>query len=238
MSLLDKDFWDGYGHYKVNGSEKEIILNWIKEVKTVIYNIIDVGCGNGFFSYVLATEFPEINIIGIDSDSQYIDYAKKSFQCNNLEFINIGIQELSKHKYGKFDCVILSEVIEHLPDVNVSLKSIVDVTSKGGLVIVSTDNLYSTIANSFVNYNLLKRKVKYEQWYNQGRVFDWGHHLYSFSLTTLATTLKLVGLETIDYAYSRHQSVDSIKSFFKHKFEYIFPVFKPKIVLMCKNGEA
>jgi 2-polyprenyl-3-methyl-5-hydroxy-6-metoxy-1,4-benzoquinol methylase len=229
--LINKTFTDNGGTYKVKGSEKEVMYNWIKELKDV-RRVIDIGCGNGFFSYFLAKEFSQFEVIGIDSDKDYIKYANENFKSDNLKFIESDIEGLDKLELRLFDLVIFSEVIEHFPNVNLILQKISNITKQKGIMIISTDNLYSTIIHSFLRYVILKKPIKYEQWYHQegypDREWPWAHHLYSFSLETLATSLKIAGFETERYRYSNHQSKRSL-------IKYLFPILKPKIILQCKK---
>jgi SAM-dependent methyltransferase len=231
VKLINKLYIDKGGKYKVRGSEKETMYNWIKDLKD-IKRVIDIGCGNGFFSYFLAKEFPQFEVVGIDSDAEYIKYAQENFKADNLKFIQSSIEELGAEQ---FDLAIFSEVIEHLPNVNQLLQKIHSILTKDGIILVSTDNLYSTILHSFLRYNIFRKPIKYEQWYHQEaypeREWPWAHHLYSFSLETLATSLKIAGFDTVAYAYANHG--EGLK---KTIFNFFFPIFKPKIVLMCKRG--
>jgi len=223
--LIDKTFMDNGGSYKVRGSEKEVMYNWIKELKDV-KRVIDIGCGNGFFSYFLAKEFPQFEVIGIDSDADYIKYANKNFKADNLKFIESDIEGLEKLELEQFDLIIFSEVIEHLPNVNSILQILKKVCTNSGKIIVSTDNLYSTIIHSLKRYVIFRKPIKYEQWYHQeeypDRDWPWAHHLYSFSLETLATSLKIAGFETERYAYANHQ---------KSVLGFLFPIFRAKIII-------
>ncbi len=69
---------------------------WIAPCKT-----LDVGCGNGYFSYYLSKK--GFKVTGIDVSKEIINYAKKSYpQSNNLKFIvsNFFNKETLSEKYN------------------------------------------------------------------------------------------------------------------------------------------
>lgn len=115
------EFYDSF-HQKLindykNGNlrmEKAItfVLNHLKENAK---NILDIGCGIGWSSYELATNFPQSNVLGLDLSPKLIEIAQKLFEASNLKFRygNILDENFSNH----FPCnaIILIDVFEHIP---------------------------------------------------------------------------------------------------------------------------
>ncbi|MCL7411977.1 MAG: class I SAM-dependent methyltransferase, partial [Methanosarcinaceae archaeon] len=48
--------------------------------------IFDIACGAGFGSYLIAKNFPNIDVIGADYDHQAIEGAQKNYSLPNLTF--------------------------------------------------------------------------------------------------------------------------------------------------------
>jgi ubiquinone/menaquinone biosynthesis C-methylase UbiE len=49
-------------------------------------SIVDLGCGDGFFTYPLSRMYPDINVLGIDNSNKQIQLAKERYQRSNLLF--------------------------------------------------------------------------------------------------------------------------------------------------------
>lgn len=106
-----------------NKLKKEIIkIIKNKEVKTML----DVGCGEGFITTKIAEAFPEIKIIAIDPEKQYIDYAKKFNSLPNIKFKKDKLENIKE----KFDLVISTEVLEHLENPYEMLATMIKLSKK------------------------------------------------------------------------------------------------------------
>lgn len=82
--------------------------------------ILDVGCGNGAVAYDLSRKAE--SVLGIDINEENINYAKKNYQSDNLNFI---IGDATKYRFkGNFDVIILSNVLEHIKNRVIFLKRI------------------------------------------------------------------------------------------------------------------
>lgn len=97
--------------------------------------ILDLGCGDGVLSYMLAKERAIVS--GVDSSDVAIAYAKEKTKKMQIEFRKANVYELPFDD-NEFDAVVSSDVIEHLQDVNQYLKEIKRVTKKGGIIVLST----------------------------------------------------------------------------------------------------
>ena len=77
------------------------------------FEILDVGCGRGWLTFLLSKYG---NIIGIEPVKPVINYAKRMFP--NIKFICGTTKTLidDKKEFNKYDLIVTSEVIEHIPD--------------------------------------------------------------------------------------------------------------------------
>lgn len=78
-------------------------------------SVLDFGCGAG----ALLTAFKEIsqeNSFGVDVSKSTIDFVNKKWP--NYNWMRIGIDDKLPFENETFDCVISSEVIEHVFDVD------------------------------------------------------------------------------------------------------------------------
>jgi SAM-dependent methyltransferase len=101
-------------------------------------DVLDVGCGNGYGSYMLARKAHYV--IGIDKDEKAVAYAKARYKCQNLEFDQAGATEYLSRTDRKFDLVVMLEVIEHIVEKQTLLKMVRDSLKVNGLLILTTPN--------------------------------------------------------------------------------------------------
>ena len=70
--------------YKVTEEEHLDRYNYIINL-TADKNILDIACGSGFGSYIIATEGNAKQVIGVDLDNDAIRYANHKFQHNKIK---------------------------------------------------------------------------------------------------------------------------------------------------------
>ena len=75
-------------------------------------HVLDIGCGNGFLSYDMATHVNNVKVVGIDLNAGNIKFALAHYKHPNLRFIHgDALKELPNET---FDVVTLSNVLEHI----------------------------------------------------------------------------------------------------------------------------
>lgn len=75
--------------------------------------VLDIGCGNGAVAYDVA-EKSRAYVVGIDLNAANITLARQHHAHSHVEYrIGNALQQLPD---GPFDVIILSNVLEHLPD--------------------------------------------------------------------------------------------------------------------------
>jgi len=93
-------FWTTFG--KDNYWKKEI-LKKISSVNTVL----DLACGTGILTRLIADANPNAKIIGVDIMQNYLDVAKTNSQnYDNMAFLNQDAEKLDID--SKFDCITAS----------------------------------------------------------------------------------------------------------------------------------
>lgn len=87
------------------------MLSQIKASQNTPLRVLDLGCGNGSLSHLLAQH--DYEVLGLDNSEQGIAIAKTSFP--DCKFIEADIYDLpDANLFNTFDIVIAVEVIEHL----------------------------------------------------------------------------------------------------------------------------
>lgn len=93
--------------------------------------LLDIGCGSG--ALVEAAEADGFSAKGVDSNKCVVDACR----ANGLDIYNIPINEIHKNFTDKQDVVVLSAVLEHLPDPCDTLREISKILTPNGYLLIS-----------------------------------------------------------------------------------------------------
>ena len=79
-------------------------------------SVIDLGCGFGRITRVLASTLTKTTFVGLDLSPEQVNNARK--HCRGLSNIGFRVQDICSdtHKIGAFDMAVCSEVLLHLPE--------------------------------------------------------------------------------------------------------------------------
>jgi 2-polyprenyl-3-methyl-5-hydroxy-6-metoxy-1,4-benzoquinol methylase len=125
---------------KKNNFTYRIIINLLDKNIQTSSSILDVGCGAGTICYYLALQGHKV--LGIDISRKAITECQKSAKRMGLSSVKFQQSEFPKFNVSmKFDVVIFTEVIEHLPNDKIALKKINSLLKNGGLLILSTPSV-------------------------------------------------------------------------------------------------
>jgi len=107
-----------------------IAMEYVKS-KTVL----DIACGEGYGSNLLAKDARDVT--GVDIDSKTVSDASKKYQKHNLKFVQGKVEEMPVAD-NSFDVVVSFETLEHSNDHEKIFGEIKRVLKPGGLLIIST----------------------------------------------------------------------------------------------------
>jgi ubiquinone/menaquinone biosynthesis C-methylase UbiE len=108
--------------------------------------ILDLGCGNGYFTGILSKN-PNCRIIGIDVSFASLLNAKRWYAG---AYLNGSCMELP-FRDVIFDKALLTDVIEHLENPDAAMAEIRRVLKKGGHLIITTPALEGMLTGSPLN---------------------------------------------------------------------------------------
>ncbi len=102
------------------------------------HSVIDLGCGPGNSTEVLAARFPQANISGIDSSSDMIEAARR-----RLPHLNFAVEDLQAWQdAGPFDVILANAVLQWVAHHEALLPALIAKLAPGGaLAVQMPDNL-------------------------------------------------------------------------------------------------
>ncbi len=151
FSNLADEWWDEKGKFKplhmFNPIRLEYIVEKIKQHFALEgkkqnlledLKILDIGCGGGLISEPMARLGATVK--GIDASEKNINVAKIHAERSNLkiDYKKNSPEELNTNE--KFDIILNLEVVEHVDNLEIYLKSCSDLLKKDGLIFTATLN--------------------------------------------------------------------------------------------------
>ena len=100
--------------------------------------VLDLACGEGYGSYLLAKTAK--SVMGIDIDNNTIKHARNKYIKQNLEFRVGSITEVPIGGESIFDVAVCFEALEHIEDHQKLLSEVKRLLTPEGVFIVSTPN--------------------------------------------------------------------------------------------------
>ena len=150
FSNLAKEWWDPEGKFKPLHKFNPIRIEYIKNSIIKEFNIknrkkpfsnleiLDIGCGGGLLTepmYRLGGK-----LTGIDASTKNINIAKLHAKQNNLKINYICSSPENLKSKKKYDVILNMEVVEHVKDLSLFIKSSAYLLKKDGIMFIATIN--------------------------------------------------------------------------------------------------
>lgn len=152
FSQMAAEWWDPTGKFKPLHKFNPVRLRYIRE--TVLdhfaldkaspkpfegLRLLDIGCGGGLLCEPMARL--GASVVGADASEKNIEVAKIHARQSNLDIdYRATTSEALEAAGEKFDIILNMEVVEHVSDVDLFLKSCAAMVKPGGLIFIATIN--------------------------------------------------------------------------------------------------
>lgn len=109
--------------------------------------VLDLACGEGYGSYMLAEEASKV--IGVDIDESTIKHASTKYVKDNLKFMKSSMMEVTIKARRLFDVIICFEALEHTEEQDKVMAEVKRLLKDDGIFVTSMPNkyIYSDQAN-------------------------------------------------------------------------------------------
>ena len=121
----------------LNRDREYAVLNRMLNVK-VTDTVLDIGCGDGFWTSRLAQNCA--SIVGLDPDPRSLDYARRFHRLSNTTYV-CSVAESLPFKDGTFDKAMSVSCVEHFADPWRGIAEMARVVKPGGRIALSVDSL-------------------------------------------------------------------------------------------------
>jgi len=112
--------------------------------KVVHGNVMDVGCGTGFGTHLLARRASHVT--GCEIDEKALRFAERAFSNGKIAFYSFDVtQSMTPASY---DFVTMIDVIEHIKEDKTAIKNCETLLNESGTFICSTPNRLSRYRKS------------------------------------------------------------------------------------------
>lgn len=98
-------------------------------------HVLDMACGCGYGTALLAEQNPDKTVIGVDIDPDAIAYAQQHYRLSNLSYVCANAETFAGDQ--AFDTIVSLETIEHLPSPARLVANYSRLLASGGQVIAS-----------------------------------------------------------------------------------------------------
>lgn len=166
LTLEKKVAWDPEYYIRGNYIQNEINDEFLKTVHLELSgNILDIGCGDGHYTNLLAHKIKHGHILGIDSSAEMIRHANQQWTHSDLSFEVHNIEQF--YQPQSFDFV-LSFWCLHWTNISLSFPNIFHLLKNSGKMYavmssfsdhsilqtwqeLAKQNLYSSLTNQYIN---------------------------------------------------------------------------------------
>ncbi len=176
---------------------RRLIRNYLKQLKIMPKQIMDIGCGTGELLSELLKEYPNAKLTGCDLSIESSNLMKSispnsEFHCLDVEKLNLTIFKNS------FDLITCSEVLEHCNNPRNVIKNAYEWLAPKGLFLVSVPSGFITDYDKTIGHvhhystSELKSLLECEGFKNVTAKY-WGfpfHMLYRYLVGLASSSMK------------------------------------------------
>ncbi len=124
-------------------------------------SVLDVACGAGYGSHMLAEQFPGTVVVGGDYDAEAIAFARDTYRKPNLTFTTADVTRWEESLGSRtFDCIVSFDTIEHIEHREIMMQNVVEHLAPDGVLLLSTPVRSQNVLNPGWEHH----KIEFSRW--------------------------------------------------------------------------
>jgi 2-polyprenyl-3-methyl-5-hydroxy-6-metoxy-1,4-benzoquinol methylase len=151
-------------------------------------SMLDIGCGTG--EYLIAAAERGMRVTGVDVDASLADYIARTYGHRVIT----GLFDRATVPAASFDLIVLSHVIEHLPDPPALLRTIHHALKPDGVFLMCTPNFDSLLEWAHNLFGQVKHGMGRDYFLTP---FTTPYHIVGFNRKSATTVLNRTGFEPV-----------------------------------------
>ncbi len=154
--------------------------------------IVDLGCGNGYYLFLLSNLGIKLKLSGFDYDKKVIKEASQLLSKKEIKFTTGDLHKIHLKK-DQFDKAVMSEVLEHVANDGKVLKQVHKILKADGIFVISVPSIKYPLfwdPINFVLQHLFNTHIK--SGFFSGL---WSGHLRLYSLEELRKKFETAGFK-------------------------------------------
>jgi trans-aconitate 2-methyltransferase len=158
--------WNAQEYAKNSSAQKQ----WAMGLLTKLHlkgreRVLDIGCGDGKITAVIAAQVPNGSVVGIDSSAEMIGFSKNNFPTASHPNLSFELMDASALTFdGEFDLVFSSSVLHWVADHRPVLSGIKRGLKPGGRVILQMGGR-GNAAEMFTSFESLSKTGKWSKYF-------------------------------------------------------------------------
>ena len=171
LTAFASDPWQAKNYHQNSSSQKDAASDLMREISlSSSESILDIGCGDGKITAVLAQKVSSGSVLGVDISPSMVDFSKATFSAqSNLEFKLMGAEEIDFNE--QFDLVTSFTALQWVSDHALVIHKSKQALKKGGrLAFTMPMGLPQKLAQAVEEIKNL------EQWRGYFAEFETGWH--------------------------------------------------------------
>ena len=185
--------------------------------------VLDVGCATGLLGKKLSKKKPPQYLAGIEKDKQMAKITKRFYN----KVIICDLEQIKKLSFKKkyFDVIVFSDILEHLKDPLLTLKTIIPYLKENGFLLISVPNI------AFISLRLALLFGKFD--YNpKGGLLDEAH----LRFFTRAGLIRLLGKANLKITFLKGYNLVKPRFYFLKILGLIFPtIFSLQFLIKARK---
>ncbi len=141
FDALASRWWDPKGDFRPLHEINPLRLDWIRQHADLSgRNVVDIGCGGGILSESMAAAGARVTGIDMAEGPLTVAELHRAESGADVSYEQMTAESLAQTRPAEFDVVTCLEMLEHVPDPSLVVRSCAELVKPGGQIFLSTIN--------------------------------------------------------------------------------------------------